>query len=200
MFTGIVSDIGTVTARNGGRLSIASRYDPTTLEEGASIACDGCCLTVVDFAPRGDGGTLFDVDISNETADRTTLGTWDIGRRVNLERSLTLGAELGGHLVMGHVDGRARIANIQADGDSARVTLDAPQDLARFIAAKGSVSLDGVSLTVNSVEGTAFGVNLIPYTRTHTAWGDRIEGDLVNLEVDVLARYVERMRQFERQP
>ncbi|HYH70238.1 MAG TPA: riboflavin synthase [Methyloceanibacter sp.] len=200
MFTGIVSDIGTVTARNGGRLSIASRYDPTTLEEGASIACDGCCLTVVDLAPRGDGGTLFDVNVSNETADRTTLGTWDVGRRVNLERSLTLGAELGGHLVMGHVDGRARIANIQPDGDSARVTLDAPQDLARFIAAKGSVSLDGVSLTVNSVEGAAFGVNLIPYTRSHTAWGDRIEGDLVNLEVDVLARYVERMRQFEKQP
>ena len=200
MFTGIVSDIGIVTARNGGRLSIASSYDPSTLEEGASIACDGCCLTVVDFAPHEEVGTLLDVDISNETVDRTTLGTWGPGRRINLERSLTLGAELGGHLVMGHVDGRARITNIRPDGDSVRVTLDAPHDLARFIAAKGSVSLDGVSLTVNEVEDTAFGVNLIPYTRTHTTWGDRAEGDLVNLEVDVLARYVERMRQYETRP
>ena len=200
MFTGIVSDIGTVTARRGGRLSIACGYDPAALEEGASIACDGCCFTVVEFAPRGEGGVVFDVDVSNETAERTTLGAWDAGRRVNLERSLTLGAELGGHLVMGHIDGRARITNVRADGDSARVTLDAPRELARFIAAKGSVSLDGVSLTVNEVEGTAFGVNLIPYTRTHTNWGDRTEGDLVNLEVDVLARYVERMRQCERQP
>ena len=200
MFTGIVSDIGIVTARNGGRLSIASSYDPSTLEEGASIACDGCCLTVVDFAPHEEVGTLLDVDISNETVDRTTLGTWGPGRRINLERSLTLGAELGGHLVMGHVDGRARITNIRPDGDSVRVTLDAPHDLARFIAAKGSVSLDGVSLTVNEVEDTAFGVNLIPYTRTHTTWGDRAEGDLVNLEVDVLARYVERIRQYETRP
>ena len=200
MFTGIVSDIGIVTARNGGRLSIASSYDPSTLEEGASIACDGCCLTVVDFAPHEEVGTLFDVDISNETVDRTTLGTWGPGRRINLERSLTLGAELGGHLVMGHVDGRARITNIRPDGDSVRVTLDAPHDLARFIAAKGSVSLDGVSLTVNEVEDTAFGVNLIPYTRTHTTWGDRAEGDLVNLEVDLLARYVERIRQYETRP
>ena len=200
MFTGIVSDIGTLTARKGGRLSIASSYDPSTLEEGASIACDGCCLTVVEFTPREKGGTLFNVDISNETADRTTLGSWDTGRRINLERSLTLSAELGGHLVMGHVDGRARITNIRPDGDSTRVTLDAPQNLARFIAAKGSVSLDGVSLTVNEVEDTAFGVNLIPYTRTHTTWGDRAEGDLVNLEVDVLARYVERIRQYETRP
>ena len=195
MFTGIVSDIGTVIARNGARLSIACAYEPASFEEGASIACDGCCLTVTGFRAGEGEGTIFEVEVSNETAERTTAGAWTKGRRINLERSLVLGAELGGHLVMGHVDGRAKIKDIKADGDSARVLLEAPSELAHLIASKGSVALDGVSLTVNEVDANAFGVNVIPYTLAHTTWGDRVPGDLLNLEIDVLARYVERIMQ-----
>lgn len=195
MFTGIVSDVGILSARDGPRLSIACAYEPASLEEGASIACDGCCLTVVGFRAGEGGGTIFDVEVSNETAARTTAGGWTKGRRINLERPLSLRAELGGHLVMGHVDARARIKDIRTDGGSARVLLEAPPDLAHLIATKGSVALDGVSLTVNEVAANAFGVNVIPYTLAHTTWGDRAPGDLLNLEIDVLARYVERIMQ-----
>lgn len=197
MFTGIVSNIGTLIARDGPRLSIACGFSPASLEEGASIACDGCCLTVVRFRPDNAEGTIFDVEVSNETAERTTAGGWTSGRRINLERSLTVGAELGGHLVMGHVDGRARIMTVESDGASARVRLEAPPELSHLIASKGSVALDGVSLTVNEVEANAFDVNVIPYTLKHTTWGDRAPGDLLNLEIDVLARYVERIMQRE---
>ena len=192
MFTGIVTDIGTVAARDGTTLKIASHYDPASVTEGASIACDGCCLTVTRIED-GREETVFEVNVSNETASRTTLGTWKKGTRVNLERSLSFGAELGGHLMTGHIDGLARIVARTPDDESARFVLEAPAEFAQFIAAKGSVALNGVSLTVNEVEGHRFGVNIIPYTLTHTTWRDRKPGDLVNLEVDLLARYVERI-------
>jgi riboflavin synthase len=191
MFTGIVSDIGTVTARDGSRLRISSHYNPAGLVEGASIACDGCCLTVARLC-EGSGAVL-EVDASNETFARTTLYSWQRGTRMNLERPLALGDELGGHLVTGHVDGLALIRQRIPDGDSVRFLLEAPTELTKFIASKGSVALNGVSLTVNEVDGRAFGVNIIPYTLTHTTWGDLVAGDLVNLEVDLLARYVERI-------
>jgi riboflavin synthase len=193
MFTGIITDIGTVEARDGSTLKIASHYDPKAMEEGASVACDGCCLTVTRLDNRKNGGVVFEVDVSNETASRTTLGAWAEGTRVNLERPLALGEELGGHLVTGHIDGVAKIVDRNADGDSVRFVLETPQELAHFIAAKGSVALNGVSLTVNEVDGRRFGVNIIPYTLTHTTWGDLKPGDLVNLEIDLLARYVERL-------
>jgi riboflavin synthase len=193
MFTGIVTDIGTVEARYGNRLKIACRYDPKAIEEGASVACDGCCLTVTRLDDGKDGSVVFEVDVSNETASRTTLGAWAEGSRVNLERPLALGDELGGHLVTGHIDGVARIVDRKVDGDSVRFVLETPLDLAHFIAAKGSVALNGVSLTVNEVDGRRFGVNIIPYTLTHTTWGGLEPGDLVNLEIDLLARYVERL-------
>jgi riboflavin synthase len=160
---------------------------------GASIACDGCCLTVTRVNEGADGGAMFEVDVSNETAARTTLGRWKQGSRINLERSLTFGSELGGHLMTGHIDGLARVKEMTPDDDSIRFVLDAPAEFAPFIAPKGSVALNGVSLTVNEVDGTRFGVNIIPYTLTHTTWGDRKPGDLINLEVDLLARYVERI-------
>lgn len=192
MFTGIVTDIGTVAARDGTTLKIASHYDPASVALGASIACDGCCLTVTRVEDGGDGA-VFEVNVSNETASRTTLGTWKEGTRINLERSLSFGSELGGHLVTGHIDGLAGIVARTPDGDSARFVLEAPAEFAQFIASKGSVALNGVSLTVNEIDGLRFGVNIIPYTLTHTTWGDRTPGDLVNLEVDLLARYVERI-------
>jgi riboflavin synthase len=192
MFTGIVSDIGTLVFRDGGRLSIACSYDASSLVAGASMACDGCCLTIVN-AGVGKSGAVFEVDASNETVSRTTLGGWQVGRRINLERPLLLGDELGGHLVTGHIDGLAKITGQAQDGDSVRFTLEAPSSLARFIAEKGAIALDGVSLTVNEADGNAFGVNIIPYTLAHTTWRDRKVGDLVNLEVDTLARYVERL-------
>ncbi len=189
MFTGIVSDLGTVAARNGTRLTIASRYPSQSLALGGSVACDGCCLTVAGLGANG----TFEVDVSNETAARTTLGNWQEGIRINLERPLTFGDELGGHLVTGHIDGVARIVERRADGESVRFVLEAPAELARFIAPKGSVALNGVSLTVNEVDGARFGVNIIPFTLTHTTWGDLKAGDLLNLEVDLLARYVDRL-------
>ena len=192
MFTGIVSDLGTLAAHSGARLSIACSFDPSSLVPGASMACDGCCLTIVN-AKAGDGGGVFEVDVSNETFARTTLGDWRVGRRINLERPLSLSDELGGHLVTGHIDGLATITGRAQDGDSVQFTLESPAGLARYIAAKGAVMLDGVSLTVNEVDGKSFGVNIIPYTLAHTTWRDRKAGDLVNLEVDVLARYVERI-------
>ncbi|HZJ11504.1 MAG TPA: riboflavin synthase [Methyloceanibacter sp.] len=197
MFTGIVSGIGTLLERQGARFVIACPYKRGSLEEGASIACDGCCLTIVEVSKAKGKGALLAVEASNETLARTTLGTWQEGRRINLERPLKLGDELGGHLVTGHIDGRARILARDPDGDSVRFVLESPPALARFIAPKASCALDGVSLTINDVQGTRFGVNIIPYTLAHTTWQDRRPSDLVNLEVDLLARYVARLKEQE---
>jgi riboflavin synthase len=192
MFTGIITDVGTVRSideADGGRhLSIATAYDTATIGIGASIACCGACLTAVD---RGAG--WFAADASGETLACTTLGDWRVGTRVNLERALTPSSELGGHMVLGHVDGVATIAGIRRDGDSRRVEIDAPAELARFIAAKGSVAVDGVSLTVNGIAGGRFGVNIIPHTWDHTAFADYAVGTRVNLEIDVIARYAARL-------
>lgn len=201
MFTGIVTDMGEVlaTTREGDlRARISTAYDVTTLGLGASVACDGVCLTVVatGTAPR----PWFEVQISAETVSRTALDAWSPGRRVNLERALRIGDELGGHIVSGHVDGVAEVASVRPEGLSTRVTLRAPEALARFIAPKGSVALDGISLTVNEVDGPTFGVNLIPHTKAATTWGALQEGQRVNLEVDTMARYVARLREWEGAP
>jgi riboflavin synthase len=200
MFTGLVSGVGTLHERRGARFVIASPYKRKSLTVGASVACDGCCLTIVDTAKgKGRGeGARFAVEVSNETLARTTLGTWQEGRRINLERALALGDELGGHLVTGHIDGTAKILARAADGDSVRFVLESPRPLASFIAPKGSVALDGISLTVNDVDDRRFGLNVIPFTLSHTTWGDRRPGDLVNLEVDLMARYLARLREQER--
>lgn len=195
MFTGIITDIGEVLAlenRGDLRARIGTAYDISGIEIGASIASDGVCLTVVDKGtdPRG----WYDVDISAETVNLTSVSDWSVGKRVNLERALKVGDELGGHIVSGHVDGVARIIDMKDEGDSTRVTLTAPEDLARFIAPKGSVALNGTSLTVNEVDGANFGINFIPHTKTVTTWGDAAVGDAVNLEVDTMARYVARLR------
>jgi riboflavin synthase len=161
---------------------------------GASIASDGVCLTVVDL-----GSDWYDVQISAETVDKTNIGGngWHVGKRVNLERALRVGDELGGHIVSGHVDGVAEVIAVKDEGDSTRVTLRAPRALARFIAPKGSVALNGTSLTVNEVDGTDFGINFIPHTKTVTTWGDVAVGDQVNLEIDTLARYVARLAEMQ---
>jgi riboflavin synthase len=195
MFTGIVSGVGTLEERDGARLAISAPFKRSSLQEGGSIACDGCCLTIVEIGKAKGKGALVVVEASNETLARTTLGAWQQGRRINLERPLAFGDELGGHLVTGHIDGRARIIAREKDGDSMRFVLEAPAPLAPFIAAKGSVALDGVALTVNDVKGARFGVNIIPYTLTHTTWQDRRPAEMVNLEVDLLARYVARLRE-----
>jgi riboflavin synthase len=200
MFTGIVSGVGTLEERDGARLAISAPFKRSTLQKGGSIACDGCCLTIVEIGKAKGKGALVVVEASNETLSRTTLGAWQQGRRVNLERPLAFGDELGGHLVTGHIDGRARIIAREKDGDSMRFALEAPAPLAPFIAAKGSVALDGVSLTVNDVDGARFGVNIIPYTLAHTTWQDRRPAEMVNLEVDLLARYVARLREQEGRP
>ncbi len=196
MFTGIITDIGEVVSHVGDRFAIRTRYPAGSLTLGISIACDGVCLTVTGFEPCEGDKALFTVDVSNETRSKTTLGAWQPGRPVNLERALAVGAELGGHIVSGHVDGVARIVGLHADGESRRISLEVPEHLASFIAPKGSVALDGVSLTVNEVSGNRFGINLIPHTLTVTTWGSKKPGDLVNLEVDVLARYVARLMEF----
>lgn len=195
MFTGIISDVGEVVVHDGGRFRLRSAYPAASIAVGASIACDGVCLTVTAVTPAG-AGSLFDVDVSNETVSKTTLGDWGNGRRVNLERALKAADELGGHVVSGHVDGTARIVEITADGDCRRFSFEAPEHLARYIAPKGSVALDGTSLTVNEVAGHRFGINLIPHTLTVTTWGAKNPGDRVNLEVDVFARYVARLMEF----
>ena len=197
MFTGIITDIGRIVrleARGDLRARIATRYDTAGIDIGASIACDGVCLTVVAL-----GADWFEVDISAETVAKTAIGrnSWAEGRRLNLERALRLGDELGGHIVSGHVDGVAEVVALAQEGDSLRVTFRAPDDLARFIAPKGSVALNGTSLTVNEVAGSTFGVNLIPHTRAVTTWGEVALGDAINLEIDTLARYVARMRDWE---
>lgn len=197
MFTGIVTDIGRierVEPRGDLRARIACCYAPETLALGASVACDGVCLTVVD---RGEGadGAWFDVDVSAETLSRSNIPTaWREGARVNLERALRVGDELGGHIVSGHVDGTAEVVAMTEEGASRRLTFEAPAALARFIAPKGSVALNGVSLTVNEVAGARFGVNVIPHTQTGTNFGETATGDLVNLEIDTLARYVARLK------
>ena len=191
MFTGIVTDIGIITAldqQGDLRARITTGYDTAGIDMGASIASDGVCLTVVDLGPD-----WYDVQISAETVNMTNLGKWAVGKRVNLERALKVGDELGGHIVSGHVDGVAEVVSIKDEGDSTRVQLRAPDDLARFIASKGSVALNGTSLTVNEVEGNVFGINFIPHTKDFTTWGDVALGDMVNLEIDTLARYVARL-------
>ena len=197
MFTGIISCIGTVVAADGGRFTVRSDYASASIALGASICHDGVCLTVTGIEPDG-GGSRYTLDVSNETLSLTTLGGWTAGRAINLERALKAGDELGGHIVAGHVDGIARIADIRADGDSRRLTFEAPDALAPFIAPKGSVALDGTSLTVNEVDGARFGVNLIPHTLTVTTWGRKKPGDLVNIEIDPLARYVARLLEMRR--
>ncbi|MFO1138579.1 MAG: riboflavin synthase [Paracoccus sp. (in: a-proteobacteria)] len=193
MFTGIITDIGKVARaemRGDMRARISCNYDMAGVDLGASIACDGVCLTVIDKGPD-----WFDVDISAETISKTNITThgWHDGRPLNLERALRVGDELGGHIVSGHVDGTAVIEEMHDEGDSTRITFRAPHELARFIAPKGSVALNGTSLTVNEVDGDRFGVNLIPHTQAVTTWGNARVGDRVNLEIDTLARYVARL-------
>ncbi len=191
MFTGIITDIGTVSEvheQGDLRARITTGYDTGRIDIGASIASDGVCLTVVALGPD-----WYEVTISAETVARTNLGDWAPGKRVNLERALRVGDELGGHIVSGHVDGVAEVVSLETEGDSTRVRLRAPADLARFIAPKGSVALNGTSLTVNEVEGREFGINVIAHTREVTTWGGVKEGDRVNLEIDTLARYVARL-------
>jgi riboflavin synthase len=198
MFTGIVSDVGKVLAVKslaaGMRFRIATGYDPAGLAVGASVACSGPCLTIVERGVLGNRG-FFDVETSSETLARTTLGQWAPGARVNLERPLRAGDELGGHMVTGHIDGTATAIERRDEGGMARFVFEAPVGLARYIAEKGSVALDGTSLTVNGVDGGCFEAMIIPHTLAVTTWGERQAGDQVNLEVDLLARYLERLRQ-----
>ena len=200
MFTGIITDIGQILEldqQGDLRARIGTAYDVAGIDIGASIACEGVCLTVVDRGTDAGQG-WFDVQISAETVSKTNIGrnAWAPGRRLNLERALKVGDELGGHIVSGHVDGVAEVVGLRAEGDSLRVTFRAPEEFARFIAPKGSIALNGTSLTVNEVEGRDFGVNLIPHTRAVTTWGDVALGDAVNLEVDTMARYVARLREW----
>jgi len=192
MFTGIVTDVGEVKqlrrGNGGATLTIATAYDTQAIALGASIGCAGVCLTVISRVPGA-----FTVDASAETIACSTLGDWREGTRINLEQAMKLGDEMGGHLVLGHVDGVARIVGRRPDGDSVRFTIEAPADLASFIAPKGSVALDGVSLTVNEVDGPVFGVNIIPHTLSHTTIGDAGPGTRMNLEIDLIARYVGRL-------
>jgi riboflavin synthase len=199
MFTGIVTDIGEVIRvekRGDTRFTISTAYDPESIAVGASIACSGCCLTAIEMGRLQDGRGTFVVEASAETLSKTTLSNWKTGTRINLERSLKMGDELGGHIVSGHVDGLGEIISITPEGDSKRFRFRAPSDIARFIAQKGSVTLDGTSLTVNEVDGDFFGVNMIPHTQAVTTWGHARVGDAVNIEIDMLARYVARLAEF----
>jgi riboflavin synthase len=194
MFTGIITDIGTVRAiakAGDTRFEITTTYDLAGVDMGASIACNGCCLTVIAKGPD-----WFAIQASGETLSKTTLGQWNKGTRINLERALKLGDELGGHIVSGHVDGIGQIVAITPDGESRRFRIRVPLALARFIAPKGSVAIDGTSLTVNEVDGPDFGVNIIPHTQAVTTWGDMKVGQAVNIEIDMLARYVARLAEF----
>ena len=198
MFTGIITDVGTVRAidkRGDTRMVIATHYDTASIEIGASIACSGACLTVVDV-----GEDWFAVDVSAETLSRTSLGGWRPGSPVNLERALKVGDELGGHIVTGHVDGLGEVVSIISEGYSRRFTFAIPKALAPYLAAKGSVAINGVSLTVNEVEDNAdgaatFGINIIPHTQEHTTFGSAKVGERVNIEIDILARYVARLNE-----
>jgi riboflavin synthase len=192
MFTGLITDVGRLRSREplekGVRFEIETDLPLSEVAIGASIACSGACLTVVE---KGDG--WFAADVSTETLGRTTLGSWQPGRRINLERSLSLGDELGGHMVSGHVDGVAEIIDRRPDGEATRFTIRPPVELAHFVASKGSVALDGVSLTVNELSDSGFGICIIPHTAEHTTFRDLQPGDRVNLEIDMLARYVARL-------
>ncbi len=196
MFTGLVSDVGTIVSMETRgelrRIRIACSYDPQTILLGASIACSGPCLTAVEIGTQNDR-TFFEVDAAAETLARTTVGTWVPGQRINLERSLKIGDELGGHIVTGHVDGVASIAERRDFDGMAHYDIEAPAAIARFIAEKGSVCLDGTSLTVNSVTGNRFTILLIPHTLDFTTWGERKTGDSLNIEVDLMARYAARL-------
>jgi len=196
MFTGIISNVGKVVRvveRNDvRRISIATAYDAAAIAIGASISCAGVCLTVVSVEPANDGA-VFDVEAAPETLALTNAQAWQVGTRVNLERALRVGDELGGHIVAGHVDGLAEIVDREDLGETTRFTFRLPHDLARYIASKGSVSLDGTSLTVNGVDGDRFDCLLIPHTLKVTTWGERRRGDRVHLEVDTVARYVARL-------
>ncbi|SMF50836.1 riboflavin synthase alpha chain [Xaviernesmea oryzae] len=200
MFTGIVTDIGTVAAMTpldeGVKLRISTNYDPKTIDMGASIAHGGVCLTVTGLPEDGSNERWFEVEAWEEALRLTTVSTWSEGTRVNLERALKIGDELGGHIVSGHVDGKAEILSVAPEGEAVRIRLRAPENLARFVAPKGSVALDGTSLTVNAVDGTDFDVLLIRHTLAVTTWGDRQPGDFVNFEVDTMARYAARLAEF----
>lgn len=191
MFTGIITDVGRVRnieQRGDTRFTLETSYDTGTVEIGASIACSGPCMTVVE---KGDG--WFSVEASAETLSCTTMGSWSAGDPINLERAMCLGDELGGHIVSGHIDGLACVLDMRAEGDSVRFELEAPEGFSSYIAPKGSVALDGVSLTVNDVSGTCFGVNIIRHTQENTTFAGTQVGDRVNFEVDMLARYVARL-------
>ena len=196
MFTGIVTDLGEILEleqKGDLRARIKTNYDTAGITFGASIACDGICLTAVDF-----GDDWFDVEISSETVSKTIIGAgiWKVGHTINLERSLKVGDELGGHIVSGHVDGIAKVTSINDEGDSTRFVFEAPSELARYIAPKGSVALNGTSLTVNEVDSNTFGVNLVPHTKKVTSWGKTQVNDPINLEIDTLARYVARLAEY----
>tara|TARA_B100001059_G_scaffold41737_1_gene33578 strand:+ start:863 stop:1456 length:594 start_codon:yes stop_codon:yes gene_type:complete len=197
MFTGIITDVGEIIQlekKGDLRARIQTNYDAKGIAFGASIACDGICLTAVDF-----GNNWFDVEISAETVSKTIIGTglWEISHKVNLERSLKVGDELGGHIVSGHVDGIAKVSSIKDEGDSTRFVFEVPRELARFIAPKGSVALNGTSLTVNEVQDNTFGINLVPHTKKVTSWDATQVGDPINLEIDTLARYVARLTEYQ---
>ena len=200
MFTGIITDIGTVetiTALDEGiKLRIATAYDPKGIDIGASIACSGVCLTVTTLPEEGANGRWFEVEAWEEALRLTTISSWTVNQKINLERSLKIGDELGGHMVSGHVDDKAEILSVESEGEAVRIRLRAPEHLAKFVAPKGSIALDGTSLTVNAVNGTDFDVLLIRHTLTVTTWGDRQPGDFVNFEVDTMARYAARLAEF----
>ena len=192
MFTGIVIDVGIIKSLKKTKKEIEMTIyteNIASLKEGMSISCAGICLTVVSFK-NYEKGYLFNVFASNETLSKTTLSNYEEGNRINLEKSLALGDEMDGHIVQGHVDGVAEITKIEQDGESTRFTFKIEPNLVKFIAPKGSVALDGTSLTVNNVDNNKFDVNLIPYTLAHTTWKDNSKGDRVNIEVDILSRYV----------
>jgi riboflavin synthase len=198
MFTGIITDVGTVqliAKRGDTTIKIATAYDPLQIVIGASIACSGPCLTVIAKGGK-EGDAWFSVEASAETLSKTTLGTWGVGTRVNLERSLKVGDEIGGHIVSGHVDGVGEVVSVTPEGDSIRYKIKAPKQLAKFIAPKGSICLEGTSLTVNEADGATFGVNIIPHTAKVTTWGGVKAGDKVNIEIDMLARYLARLKEF----
>jgi riboflavin synthase len=202
MFTGIVSDIGTITTvevRGDTRIVVSTAYDTAGIDLGASISCSGVCLTVVDKSAPSEPG-WFAVDVSGETISRTAQGQWTRGRALNLERALKVGDELGGHIVTGHVDGIAEVVDVRPEGDSKRIGFSVPRDLAPFVAQKGSITINGVSLTVNQVDdhadSTRFSINVIPHTQKMTTLGALEPGQAVNIEIDVLARYLQRMEHY----
>ncbi len=203
MFTGIVTDVGTLDKKTalpeGLRLRIKTNYDPKTIAIGASISCSGTCLTVVAQPEEGSNDRWFEVEAWEEALRLTTTGSWETGQRINLERALKIGDELGGHIVSGHVDGMAEILSVTPEGAAVRFRIRAPHALAKFVAPKGSVALDGTSLTVNAVKGDDFDVLIIKHTLEVTTWGERKAGDLLNFEVDTMARYAARLAEADKE-